>query len=280
MLFTHRAKLGWNLGLDIDSDPRGSTDHNLSPSPDIWHASTISSLFTYGSDGAIGRIETEAMLEHKRYVNNPETTAGYNLDESDLATRFIYRVAPATSLLIEVRQINSDYQLSTSPNTNTDRRLLLGIIWHANTFTSASFKIGAVRKNFIDSDYSNYSGLNWDGKFNWSPLRTSALELSTTQVCSDSSGEGQYIVNRTFEADWTHSWSAFAQSHLNLIQTTSDYYGAVRQDRTTSYSVEADYLLRRWLKLGVGFTQTRRSSTQADIPFIRNILFLNVMGSL
>lgn len=278
--FSSRARLGWLVGYAIDTDPRGSTDRGISELPDKWHAPTAAALFAYGAQGAIGRIEVETSLQNKRYVNNRNTTVAADVDLYNVAGRFFYRIAPATSLLIEARQIKSDYMLSISPNSNTDRRLLVGVTWEATAATTGVFKIGRLKKSFIDSIHSDYSGITWEGSVRWAPLTYSTVTITTSRAPFDSSGVGDYILNRTMSIAWNHQWTKLVTSHVNLGATNSDYRGVDRQDDTRNYGIGLSYGLRRWLKIGAELARTQRSSNQPGIPFDRDIVLLTLEGTL
>ena len=279
-IFSSRARLGWLVGYLKTTDAPGSTDRALSATPDRWHAPTAAALFAYGAQGAIGRVEVETSLQNKRYENNRDITIGGDVDLYNVAGRFFYRVAPKTSLLVEARQIKANYLLSTSPNSNTDRRLLLGATWAATAATTGIFKIGYLKKRFADPTVSGYSGLSWEGTVHWVPLTYSVVDITTSKAPSDATGTGDYILNRNVNLLWTHHWSETVATRVDLGLTNSDYHGVDRQDDIKNYGVGVTYDLRRWLKLCAKLERTQRSSNQPNIDFSRNVILLTLEGTL
>jgi len=278
--FSSRARLGWTGGYLMNTDPRGSTDRALSATPDKWHASSVAALFAYGAQGAIGRFEVESFAQEKRYDNNRETTAGGDLDMLNVAGRFLYRVAPKTSILFELREIKTDYQLNTSTNTNTDRRVLVGVTWEATAATTGVIKIGELKKDFDSSARSDYSGVNWEGSVRWTPLTYSTIDFNTARAPADSTGVGDYILNRTENVRWTHQWSSATSTKVSLGQVDSDYHGIDLQENTRNYGVGISYAWRRWLSLSAELATTRRTSNVPEQEYKRNVLSLSLEGTL
>jgi hypothetical protein len=278
--FTSRARLGWTAGYQASTDPRGSTDRTLSATPDKWHASSAAALFAYGAQGATGRFEVESFVQEKRYDNNRTVTAGGDLNLFNVAGRFLYRVAPKTSLLFELRNIKTDYQLSTSTNTNTDRRLLVGATWEATAATTGVIKIGRLKKDFDSNARADYSGLSWEGSVRWTPLTYSAIDVNTSRAPSDSTGVGDYILNRSESLRWTHQWSSFTTTKVNLGHVDSDYHGIDLQQNTKNYGVGISYAVRRWLNLSAELATTRRTSNVSTQEYKRNVFSLSLEGTL
>lgn len=278
--FSSRARLGWTAGYQANTDPRGSTDRTLSATPDKWHASSAAALFAYGAQGAIGRFEVESFVQEKRYDNNLTVTAGGDLNMVNVAGRFLYRVAPKTSLLFELRNIKTDYQLSTSTNTNTDRRILVGVTWEATAATTGVIKIGQLKKDFDNNARSDFSGVSWEGSVRWTPLTYSTIDFNTSRVPADSTGVGDYILNRNESVRWTHQWNSFTSTKVNLGQVDSAYHGIDLQQNTKNYGVGISYAVRRWLNLSAELASTRRTSNVSTQEYKRNVFSLSLEGTL
>jgi len=278
--FSSRARLGWVGGYLSSTDPRGSTDRTLSATPDKWHAASVAALFAYGAYGAQGRFEVESFAQQKRYDNNIAFTAGGDLNMVNVAGRFLYRVAPKTSVLFELREIKTDYQLSTSTNSNTDRRILIGATWEATAATTGVIKLGQLKKNFDSSARGDYSGLSWEGSVRWTPLTYSAVDFNTSRAPADSTGVGDYILNRAESLRWTHQWNSVTSTKLNLGQVNSVYHGINLQQDTKNYGVGVSYAWRRWLSVTAELATTRRTSNVPVQEYKRNVVSLSLEGTL
>jgi hypothetical protein len=280
-VFTSRAALGWGIGYIERTDPRGSTDRGVGTAPDKWHSPIARAMFAYGAKGAQGRIEVEASLQDKTYDNNRAATRASDVELRNLAGRFFYRVAPKTSLLVEVRDTEADYALSTSTNDNNERRYYVGATWEATAATTGIFKIGRLEKKFDDAAKQDFSGSSWEGTIRWQPLTYTAFDLTANKSTSDSTGVGDYIVNKNLTLAWTHMWKSYLGSRVSLGRLKSDYGGAsTRSDETKSYGVAVFYQWRRWLQVGLDWSVTERDSNTAGNDFSRNVTMLTLEGTL
>ncbi|MES2300357.1 MAG: outer membrane beta-barrel protein [Pseudomonadota bacterium] len=278
--FSSRAHLSWLLGYAERSDPRGSNDRSVGSVPDKWHAPTAALRFSYGSEGAIGRVELESALQNKRYDNNRATTVAADVNVVDTAARFYYRVAPRTRLLVEARRIGSDYQFDASNNDNSDTRLLIGATWEASAATTGTVKIGGLKKRFDNGVRADYSGLSWEANLRWSPRTYSVLDLTSSKGPTDATGVGDYILTNYNTLLWTHDWNEKFATRLNLGLTNSDYHGTIRKDDIKNAGISVSYALQRWLHLNGDLTRTQRTSTQAGLDLTRNVLSLSLEGTL
>ena len=278
--FSTRMDLGWRVGYTKRSDPRGSNDTAYGTDPNAWHAPVINALFGYGADGAKGRFEAELGLMNKRYDNNKAATESFNLDTTNLAGRFFYRVAPKTRMLFEVRHTDSDYTLATSTQDNTENLYNVGVTWDTTAATTGIFKLGRLEKDFDAASRKDFSGTSWEGTVRWSPRTYSTFDLTTSRNTADSSGQGDFIINRNLALNWNHKWNDRFGTSVSLGSLKSDYEGVTRSDDTRTFSVGASYDMRRWLRLGANLTRTDRSSDVSTYQYDRNMLMLTVEGTL
>lgn len=279
-IFTSRARLSWDAGYNIGTDPRGSTDRAISTEPDRWHSPVASAMFAYGAPGATGRIELEASVQNKRYDNNRASTESADVNLSIVSGRFFYRVAPKTSMLFELRDSKADYQLATSLLDNTERRYYVGATWEATAATTGIIKVGRLTKDFNDTGSAGFTGSSWEGTVRWKPLTYSAFDLATSKSTSDSTGFGNYLVNQNVSVAWNHNWNSYLASRLTAGVLKSDFAGADRNDNTRNYGLGLTYDMRRWLRVGVEWAGTQRNSSLPLYDFTRNVAMLTLEGTL
>lgn len=278
--FSTRAALGWRVGYTKRSDPRGSNDTAFGSEPNAWHATVANALFGYGAVEAKGRVELEAGLQNKRYDNNEAVTRSFDLDTRNLAGRFLYRVAPKTRALFEVRHVDADYRLASSTQDNTETFYNVGVTWDTTAATTGIFKLGRLKKNFDNAARDDFSGNSWEGTVRWSPRTYSVFDLSTARNTADSTGVGEYLINRNLGLTWNHMWSDRVSTLVSYSNLKTEYAGDPRRDDTDTFSIGANYTMRRWLRLGVNLTHTDRSSNQAVNEYDRNVLMFTVEGTL
>lgn len=278
--FSPRSSLGWSAGYISSTDPRGSTDRVQSTEPDRWHAPVAQFLYGYGAKGAQGRFEVEGAMQQKRYDNNRAFTVASDVDINSVGGRFLTRVMPKTSALVEVRHINSNYKLATSLNDNRDNRLLVGLTWDAAAKTTGSFKVGQQRKNFSNPTMRDASTGTWEGAIKWEPLTYSTVELVTGRAAADSTGVGDYITNSTYSLTWNHRWTGYLSTRATLGSMRSDFSGVARSDSTRNFGVGVFYEFGRNMRAGLELANTRRDSNIDVNDFRRNTTFLSLEGSL
>jgi hypothetical protein len=279
--FSQRARMGWSLGYVTGSDARGSTNRAISDKPDRWSATILDGTFIYGAPSARGRFEFDAKHMSKEYDNNRINTALSDLDQTGLAGRFLFRVGSRSSVLAEMRQSDNDYKSSLSTQDNTDRRYYLGYTWEATAATTGIFKLGRMTKKFDNAGLQNYSGTSWEGTVRWLPRTYSAFDAQIVQEAGDSTGGlGSYVLNRGNNLMWNHKWTSYTTSRLSLGQLKSDYVGALRTDRTSTFGAMLTYDVLRWMSIGADFSRTDRQSNDPNFEFKRNVLMFTLNATL
>ncbi len=280
--FTTRARLKLRAEYLYSHDPRGSTDRANSAEPDRWRAPGVSAVFTYGSIGAIGRIEVETGYQHKRYINNPATTAASDHDTAFVGGTFYYRWKPKTTLLFQVRQTHFDYTQDTALLSSMERRYLAGVKWEATDKTTALFKIGQVKKNFDAGSQPGFTGLSWEGELIWSPRTYSVFRVITAQQTAEATGIGNVILGRSILGLWTHGWNSQTTSNVSLGFRNDNFEGSspARVDNTRTAGLQLTYQMSRRLNAGAGYTYNDRASTIPGAVYNRNLFMLTLGAAL
>ncbi len=278
--FTTKSTLGWTLGYAHGVDPRGSTDRPQSAEPDRWGAWNARAMYGYGSAGAQGRIELEGNATRKRYDNNLIYTEAGDGDLMGLSGRFIYRVMPKTSAVLEARHAVSDYSLGTSTNDNSDQRYLVGVVWDATAKTSGSFKLGYMNRDYDQASKPSASGSTWEGGIKWSPLTYSVFDLKTVRTVNDSTGLGNFIHTTDSTLAWNHVWVSRFSSRLSLGYGKDDYDGIARNDTRSSVGAGVFYALRPNLRTGLEYSHVERDSDLSGYDYTRNTALLSLSGTL
>ncbi len=141
-------------------------------------------------------------------------TQSFDVTTFNAAGRFLYRIAPRTRLLTELRYTTFDYK--TNNLDSSEVRLLVGATWDLAASTSGTVKVGQVRKDFKQSTLSDFSGVNVEAAVRWMPRTYSTVELLATRQPSDSTGAGLFTVDTTVGAVWNHRWQSFLSSRALL----------------------------------------------------------------
>jgi hypothetical protein len=276
--FTARADLQASAFHLVREDPGGSVDRPFTGTPDRWHASGAFATFGYGAHDAQGRLEFDAGATDKRYDNHREITEAFDVATWNTAARFLYRIAPKTRLLAEVRYTAYDYH--SSPLDSDEQRYLLGATWEATAATSGTVKLGYVAKRFKEEGFEDHAGFTAEGSVRWKPRTYSTVEVLALYQPSDSTGTGIFTIDKSIGATWEHYWKSYFATRIAASYLKSDFTGVARTDNESRIGVGGYFDIRTWLRLGLEYAHENRNSTDPTAEFSRNVVLFTVGGTL
>jgi polysaccharide biosynthesis protein VpsM len=276
--FTARADLAATAFYLVRQDQAGSVDRPFTGTPDRWHGAGAFATFGYGAPSAQGRVEIDAAATDKRYENNRDVTEAFDVSTWNLGTRFLYRVAPKTRLLAEVRYTDYDYR--SSPLDNAEQRYLVGATWDATAATSGTLKLGYIRKDFKQEEFGDHAGFTAEAAVRWLPRTYSTVEIVARYAPSDSTGTGVFTVDKSIGARWDHYWKSYLMTRVAASYVKSDFKGASRTDDYSRIGVASYFDIRTWLRLGLELSHENRNSSDATADFSRNVVLLTIGGTL
>lgn len=292
MTFDMRNKLKLGLQYEDKVDPRGTLNLAATPTPNEWRQPSATALYTYGAEGAKGKLEFQGGYLDKRYVNNRFATSALDHSETEYGGTFLWRMMPKTYATFNLRQTVFSYKESTSTLDSTNTDALVGLRWEATAATSGRIALGKATKKFDTAGRvagrGDFSGLAWEGGINWKPLNYSSVDFLTKRAVTDSTGLGNYTIDEAYQVQWTHAWSSRISSGL-MGSYTSDKFnnapiaaagGVDREDTTRSAGLRLTYDMRRWLKAGASYTHSLRESNDNNFNYGRNELMFFVSGTL
>ena len=262
-------------------DPRGSTNNPLSSTPDHYRQTSGRGIFSYGAQGARGRLDLELGQLRREYLNNRATTAASDRVVNDLGATFNWRVGPKTTLLIQGKHSIIDYTLPSSTLGSVEDTLLGGAIWEASAKTKTEFRIGVAKKDFDDPARPSSNSISWTGRVLWSPRTYSHVDVSLNRAPAETSGGvGNFIDRTSTGVRWTHEWNSRFVTEGSASYATDDYQGAARTDNTQTYGAKATYKMRRWLNLGADYSHGIRSSSDGNFDYQHNVFMLFLDATL
>jgi len=280
-VFDSRASVFWGLAHQDRYEPIGSTDRSVgSAVPDHYSAQSANATFRYGADEATGRIEVDAGMAHKEYLNNRASTASADVDTSNYAARFYYRVASKTRVLTELRRTTFDYVQDINFLENTDVRAYLGITLDSGSALSGTLKAGQQSKNFAhDQIRPKYEGFSWEAAIRWKPRSYSTFDLVGGRAAVDPTGTTDIPVVKGATLSWTHDWASFVHSRVSGGRSSTLYRQTGRHDSEDIYSAGLTYDVRRWLGLSVEYMFSHRDSNMNNNDYIRRLTMLKLDAS-
>jgi hypothetical protein len=287
----HTARVAWDgaisqrlfthVGFDYirGHDPRGSTDRPDSTHPDKYRLSGPNMTVAYGAPGAQGRVEAYYSDASRRYLNNREFTVFSDRDTQEFGGAFYWRVMPRTYFVFDARRTDQSYTEPSSPLSSTEYRYLAGVTWEATAATTGTVKIGRFQKRF-ESGLPEATETAWEALVTWTPRTYSRFDFYSARFPTESTGLGSYILSSATGAIWSHSWTSFMSTEVNLRYQKDEYQGFDRSDETKSIGFKVGYKFRRWLTLGAEYTHTQRDSNIREFEYDKNLYFLTATASM
>jgi len=250
--------------------------------PDEYQLAEILGRFSFGSGASKGKLVLETGYRDLEYTNHLDRTRFFDRSENHGDATFYYRVMPKTSLLLDARLTEIDYQhdRTSQPSLNSkEYRYLLGITWDTTAKTTGTVKVGYVQKEFDDSAQGEFSDPSWELDVRWSPRTYSHFDFRTARFPSESNGGGSFIDNASYSVAWEHEWSERLKSRLGASFLDQDYRGSAlnRKQELTEYSFSLSYQMRRWLSWTAGVEVNSRNSNIDRLEFDGNVYSVSVL---
>lgn len=277
---------GWRRGHDARGTAAREGDLALLPlNPDEYDASNIGGRYRFGAPGARGRLELEARQSFVTYKNNRQYTRFRDRDDLLVGGAFYWRLAPKTSALIRLDQLEADYDDATLDNT--ERHQYVGVEFDATAKTTGTIMVGQVQKDFDDPLRDDFSGFSWRAGLSYKPRTYSVIELSTGRETDETNGYGDFILRQDIALAWSHQWSERWSTQFDIGTANEDYRGVGllperqgRDDESTYYGVAGQYQISPWLRFGAGFKAYDRNSDIPELNYQRETLLFSLEASL
>jgi len=284
--FTSRNRLDVNLGYLDSHYQRGvflSRDLLLPTQraePDQYHLHTANATYRYGRAEAKGNLELKFNVADYTFQNNREFTARQDRTQFVVTPGFYFRIAPKTTLHAQVEnQLIKYRQTEASSFDYTKQRFLFGGTWRYSVKTQLSARIGYLRQEFDSPKYKGVDDVTWDLSGNWAPLSYSRFTLSNARDVTASVGNNNVRTSDRYRLSWAHDWTPRVTTQLFGARENSENISINRQDNYTSFGIDLNYGLRRWLGIGINYTYRSLKSNQSVIDFDQNAIMFYITGN-
>lgn len=235
---------------------------------DEWESTRLGLSYRYGSPSSLASNELSVGARSREYVSNRADTQLLNYDGVQLGYQLSYAYSPKTSVLFTVGHSSTNYEIGTLANGNSrdgnELAVRTGLRWVATGKTSGQILIGARSYSVDGRARPAREGFSWRANFDWSPLDTTTLRLSTSQSTTETfRNDTLFIDDRGLDASWRQVWSERFNTTLKAGYVNSDFVGTDRTDETFNLSAGASYLLLRTVNLFGEYVSQQRQSTRA-----------------
>lgn len=279
------SRLRFDLGAGFSRlhDPRGTGATEGNPNavsePDQYDQTRVDGLVSFGADEAKGRIELDAALTDREYVNNRALTSARDRTNTDVGLTFFYRVAPKTSMLFNLQTTQIDYA-ETGFLDSTEIGTYVGATWEATGKTTGTFKVGSQKKSFDEPGTKDGSGLSWMAGVQWEPTALDKVDIQSSRRADETDNLGSYIDSTSLSVDWKHQWKERLSSNLRFAPATRDYQDDNRSDDIFSFNASVTYEFDRWLEFTAGAGWSERDSNTAGYDYTRTSVVLGLNAAL
>lgn len=271
-----RAGVDWTRA----HEPRGSTDRPFGEYPDKYQVTTPFVQYAFGAPGAQGRVELYASDANRRYRNNRAFTTSADRETTEYGGAFYWRAMPKTYVMAEARRTEIDYK-HVDPGLSADEnRYYLGVTWEATAATTGTVKYGRLERDFRDPARQDFSGPSWEAAIAWTPRTYSRFDFFATRVTNESTGLGNFVLSSITGVTWTHAWSSYLNTAVDLRYQKDQYKGFDREDEIKSLGLKVGYRFRRWLTLGAEFAHTDRDSNLQQFDYKKNLYLLTATATM
>lgn len=270
------------LGVDFirGHDPRGSTDRPFGNYPDKYRTAAPFAMYAFGAPGAQGRVELYAGDAMKRYQNNRAFTVTSDRDTKEYGGAFYWRAMPKTYVMVEARRDEIDYKRVDPGLSADENRYYVGLTWEATAATTGTVKVGRLERDFRNPALHDFSGTSWEGLVTWAPRTYSKVDFYSNRQTNESTGLGSFILTSVAGMTWTHAWSSYVNTGVDLRYQKDQYQGFDRNDEIKSLGLKVGYRFRRWLTLGAEYQYSQRDSNLPQFEYNKNFYLLSATASM
>jgi hypothetical protein len=239
----------------------------------------FSANYTFGSEGARGRLVIGFKTNSLRYSTNQQTTNVLESDTATLNARCSIGVGASSRAVVEVVDTDNSFRANGVNNRN-DRRYLTGLEWEISDFVKGGVRLGRSESDLLNAAGDTSSSVG-EASITWSPVEYSSFSLSANKAAQNTENNiGSFVERSEVLLGWNHRFSDKLTAAASMGRQRDDFVNANRRDTLNSTQLQLKYAFRRWVEIGMGITKTKRTSTDSSSNYDNNKIVLSVNASL
>jgi polysaccharide biosynthesis protein VpsM len=275
----HLIELGVTESRGHDERSVDSVTGIDAPELDKTKERELAANYTFGSEGARGRLIIGFTTSSLRYTTNRSETNVLESDTDILNASFSVGVGANSRAVLEVIDSKNTFQANAA-NNRDDRSYLAGFEWKVSELFSGNVRVGQSQSTLVNASEKTSSTVG-EASIVWSPIEYSVFTLTANQAVENSENNvGNFVDRSALSLGWTHQINGQLTAAAILARQTDDFVNANRSDTSNEAQVQLRYAFRRWLELGVGVTRTERTSTDQALDFDNSKIVVSVKASL
>lgn len=211
-----------------------------------------------------GRVQSQSY----DYTSPPSASGGFidqsfrNRTVTTYGARADYALSPKTAFFIDLQGEKHDYDKNIGLNRNSDGyQALAGVNFELTSLARGDIGIGYRKETFDAPGVKSLKGVSGNAQLEWFPTQLTTVTLLGTRTVEDSAvPNAPAYLSTNLRARVDH------ELLRNLILTgqvgygDDKYTGIVRQDRRTTASVGANYLINRTLGVSVTYDYNKQET--------------------
>jgi hypothetical protein len=239
----------------------------------------LSANYTFGSEGARGRLIIGFKTNSLRYTTNQATT---NVLESNTDTTIVnlsIGVGARTRALVEVTNVKNAFH-SRVQNNRQDQSYAVGVEWELSDLMKGAILVGRSNSDLLNAAGDTSSSIG-QASIAWSPLEYSVFTLTANEGAENTENNiGSFVDRSRVELGWNYQVNDQLAVITSLGRQRDDFINDNRQDTTNDSQIKLNYAFRRWLSMSLGFSTEKRTSSDTSSNYDNNKVVLSVNTSL
>jgi polysaccharide biosynthesis protein VpsM len=239
----------------------------------------LSANYTFGSEGAIGRLSIGFTTNSLRYLTNRQTTNVLESDTDTINARFSVGFGASSKALVEIVDTDNSFR-ANEVNDRQDRRYLVGVEWEVSDLIKGNVRLGRSQSDLINTVGDTSSSVG-EASITWSPVEHSVFTLSANRAAQNTENNiGSFVERSEVLLGWDYRVNDRLTAAVSTGRQRDNFVNANRRDSLNDTQLQLRYAFRRWLEIGMGITRTKSTSSDPSLSYDNNQIVLSVNASL
>ncbi len=239
----------------------------------------FSANYTFGSEGAIGRLAIGFKTNSLRYLTNQQTTSVLESDTDTINARFSVGFGASSRALVEIVDTDNSFR-ANEVNDRQDRRYLVGVEWEVSDLVKGNVRLGRSQSDLTNTIGDTSSSVG-EASIIWSPVEHSVFTLSANRSAQNTENNiGSFVERSEVLLGWDYKVNDRLTAAVSTGRQRDNFVNANRRDSLNDTQLQLKYAFRRWLEVGMGITRTKRTSSDPSLSYGNNKIVLSVNASL
>ncbi|KXO11284.1 Capsular polysaccharide synthesis enzyme CpsB [Moritella sp. JT01] len=269
----HQLAISYQFNLGHDAVNMGISEGNEQvTAPTKFYTQQVALSYVYGSQSSKAKLKPRFSFNNKRYdKKNSSYTPMADFNEYNYGLAFDYNIGASLNLLLDISNRVTNYQGTANHKDSNNSLLYTGIHWDISGKTQGIVKIGYEKINFADSSRNPQANPSWDIGINWRPKTYSTFNINASQKIINAVTGTDSIEADHKSIGWEHTWRYNLSSSLAYHYLNETYQHSAREDNSSTINIALSYQLSSWLAFGLSYEHQRKSSSEVNLGYDKNI---------